>query len=157
MPRSVEFAFTVSLKPDMYRYDIASQYRHGKSVINNVLYNTSGCLDYRFYPELTKAMNIHFHGVVKFTTKNKMITALKTLNLLCGFSMYKGKPDEGWIKYMIKHCHITAKYLDCPLMCFRRVEYHHEGPQREILNLKQEYIDAIENEIQFIDEEEKKQ
>lgn len=74
------YFFTITLKPVMYHHDVDKQH---DETINEILLNlTMLCnksCDYTIVCELTKAFNIHYHGIIDLTnsTKRKFINIFR--------------------------------------------------------------------------------
>lgn len=106
---SMEYAITISLKPHIYRNDIDKQLEITMTEIREFLSNTkaTGLL----VTELTKASNIHYHGILKFNVNEQLCKRIPFMlndyfrkSKIIGFICTKQLTDQiGWIQYMLKN------------------------------------------------------
>lgn len=63
-----QFAITLTLHPRCYKLLPRNQYRQAVRELNNILSNNEQIAFDFIEPELTKSSNIHFHGVINYTS-----------------------------------------------------------------------------------------
>lgn len=106
---SFNYAFTITLKPNLYRYPLEKQYDETYLYVSEKLLTIAQQLT--MVAEVTKAGNLHFHGVICFTlskhkhikSNNKNFIDLFRNDHIVGFTNLKQIDNEqGWIEYMSK-------------------------------------------------------
>lgn len=71
MPFSVDYAYTLTLRPKMYSKEPESQYDETYEYVRRKL--SSLTQHYTLIAEITKSFNVHYHGVLKFELVPKMV------------------------------------------------------------------------------------
>lgn len=108
MITSQKYAFTVTLKPVMYRWSARVQYTKTHRQLMECVKNLG---QVTLVAELTKNGNIHYHGVIQFNMRTGykgLITQLfhDRMRTLCNvFGHHNITPitdEEGWISYLKK-------------------------------------------------------
>lgn len=111
---SQRYSFTVTLKPVLFRVPAESQYDKTTESLCDMLRDVSHT--YTLVAELTKNMNIHYHGVIIFHMgpKNlikKFVDAFRA-HAKFGFVCIKVITDEpGWIDYISKELKNTYESI----------------------------------------------
>lgn len=119
MKESVKYSFTVTLQPKWFKFTATEQYDMTFTPLYQILSSLSarfGCI-----AELTKAFNIHYHGVITFNLDENNKLYMKAFNdafrksLFFGFVNIKQITDEqGWINYLKKDLLDTKKLINRP-------------------------------------------
>lgn len=117
-------AVTLTLKPDLYRFDIHEQFTRSRTQIQSTLLDS----EYEFVAELTAGLNVHWHGILLNTPRNyKRLATLKKCSTI-GFLCIKMVRDRaGWIRYMYKDYDKSKILLhphdpSCKTMPYEQVE-----------------------------------
>lgn len=112
------YAFTLTLKPVMYKYTSEEQY--DKTYLLAFKHVRSRCVDLTMVAEHTKAFNIHYHGMLKFPwqagcdPRKKFVDSFRNHPFI-GFVNIKQIEDEpGWIDYIKKDLKQTRDMLNRP-------------------------------------------
>ena len=109
-PRSFKYAFTITLKPWLYKYTPSRQIADSVDVVKSGL---AALGHSTLLWELTKASNIHYHGVIEMYTQSLTLQRIKNLHLRwnnkwrnhleIGFTNLTQITDEqGWLAYIGK-------------------------------------------------------
>lgn len=117
------WAITITLKPKMYRYTLAEQHAHASEEILKLRKYCSMSI----IAEITKACNIHYHGVIKM--HDSTLTAMRgsvqcfvtdafRKSQVIGYVNLREYTDRGWVMYVVKD---TAKTIldlkEHPVIC----------------------------------------
>lgn len=110
-------AFTLTLLPKEYKYKPNTQLWHAVNEIESILDHHGH--KYSLCYELTKAYNVHFHGLIDLNreTLRGRDPFLYWYNLwrgstVCGYSVIKQIEDEPkWIEYILKDVLRTQEIL----------------------------------------------
>lgn len=114
------YAFTVTLKPVLFRYNADEQVRKTASELETYINGMSS--EFTLVAELTKNANVHYHGIIKFpinriTNINKYWKDKFRNHKLFGFVDIKVMDDEdGWIDYISKDFVETNNSLCFPII-----------------------------------------
>lgn len=65
-PMTIEYAFTVTLRPKMYSYPASDQLALTARKLVLELGSLAGSNDFCVIAELTKTYNVHYHGIIRF-------------------------------------------------------------------------------------------
>lgn len=114
---SVNYAYTITLKPQLYKQTPDKQYDATAEYVRDRLFTISSQLT--LVAELTKSVNVHFHGVINFKLDNvcKKRYDLKFANLfrndpLIGFTNLRQIDNEIiWSNYISKSVEDTHLVL----------------------------------------------
>lgn len=109
------YAFTVTLKPRLFNFKAEEQYDRTQESLSLMLtrlgYEVSMCA------ELTKGMNIHYHGTINFKCEPSVlpdklfVDAFRKSNVF-GFVCIKQITDEQkWMEYISKDLDKTRSYI----------------------------------------------
>lgn len=115
---SVRYAFTVTLKPNLYRFTPTEQYDMTYYRIHTILWSVAN--EYTCVAELTQNGNIHYHGIIDFIiipNKSNMIRFKNSFRkeTLFGFNNIKQiDNDLKWIEYISKDLKTTKEEIDRP-------------------------------------------
>lgn len=102
---SVEYAFTLTLKPKIFAQEPEDQYDKSSAHASARLNTLSD--QFTLIAELTKNYNIHYHGIIKFPLKKKDLMkefykCFRT-DLIIGFVNIRQIDDKSkWIDYISK-------------------------------------------------------
>lgn len=112
------FAVTLTLTPEFCKNSTEYQYDNTYVVLDTVLKSLKA-LEYSIHTELTKENNIHYHILIRLTSrmkcddlKVKILSELyaKEGYLTWGFACVKKCYDsDGWINYLKKQPYINKK------------------------------------------------
>lgn len=112
------YAFTVTLKPVLFKDIAEQQYDKTQEVLVNTLRNFALGRSYTIVAEMTKNCNIHYHGILKCPL-NKYKNVIKSFkdtfrhSKVFGFVDIKVMDDEdGWIEYITKELRTTHYELN---------------------------------------------
>jgi len=104
------YSFTVTLKPRMYRYEPEKQYDETYRHLVIMLKSLSNHVT--IVAECTKAMNLHYHGIIELHTKKQWYSKFRNSDVF-GFTTCREQyNDDGWITYISKELDETYKCLD---------------------------------------------
>lgn len=117
--RSFKYAFTITLKPWLYKYKPSRQITESVQLVRSLL---SDLGVYTLIWELTKASNIHYHGVIELYTQSLTLQLIKNLHLRwdnafrnhleIGFTNLTQITDEsGWLAYIGKSIESNTNLL----------------------------------------------
>lgn len=119
---SIDFAFTVTLKPNLYCDEPHQQYDKTYSQLIQILKSKGSFVT--CVAELTKSYNLHMHGIIKFDMKNVehksrnlmlRFTNLFRKHKLFGFVNIRQIDDfPKWKEYISKDIHETRSLLNRP-------------------------------------------
>lgn len=121
MATSFRYAFTLTLKPTMYKYTSEEQY--DKTYLNAFKHVKSRAMQVTMVAEHTKAFNIHYHGIVTFPiradrpTKNlrKVFVDSFRNHPFIGFVNIKEVTHEPeWVSYISKELKDTRAIIGRP-------------------------------------------
>lgn len=115
--QSVMYAFTVTLKPVMFRRSIEEQYDSTYLELSTRLKSLPCKLT--MICELTSNYNIHYHGIIVFITKSrsheKDFKDLFRKSQIFGFTNIKQVDDfNGWVDYIKKDVTVSVKIINRP-------------------------------------------
>lgn len=65
----MEFAFTITIQPKLYRLKLRSQYIRSIHFFNKIFEDREDWRVIEVHPECTKALNIHIHGIIQYHGK----------------------------------------------------------------------------------------
>lgn len=116
--RSIEYALTFSLKPNIYRNTIGLQLDMGERDINMFISDMKA--EGLLLAELTPNANIHFHGLFVFNVKEPILKRIEFFvkdyfrkSKVIGFICMKPVVETiGWLQYMLKDYDITKELLE---------------------------------------------
>lgn len=125
--KSVKYSFTVTLKPNLYKYIAEEQFSRTYIALSIHLCKLSP--NVTVLAELTKSMNIHYHGIIQFNIdraevnlRKKFIDSFRTSKEF-GFVNIKQIEDEaGWIKYITKDLDQSRLLIGSPPILLDRLE-----------------------------------
>lgn len=97
-----DYSFTVTLKPAMYKMDIDAQYDATCNELHLALRQIS--TKFTMLAELTKNMNIHYHGVIRMGKSKRNFVNLFRNHKKFGFINIRVITNglEGWSAYLKK-------------------------------------------------------
>lgn len=100
---SVEYSFTITLLPKLYRLEPEVQYDRTFETIYETLSSITDKLT--LIAECTKSMNIHYHGIIKFPqpfVKKQFFKCFRN-DAFIGFTNLKQIDKfDGWVTYIKK-------------------------------------------------------
>lgn len=127
------YAFTVTLSPKNYRNNAEVQYDDTWSHVLHKLRNI--CNNVSLVAELTKASNIHYHGLCNFTLTGKNLIKQFNDHFRCrcknrnvckcitGFVNIKVCDNQpGWVEYMCKDVEETRQSISRPPVIFDQIK-----------------------------------
>lgn len=106
MARSVDYTFTITLQPKLYKQEPEQQYDLTYNHVRQTLVKIAR--EFTLVSELTKNYNIHFHGIINFTSVpktdyRKLFYKVFRNDTLVGFVNIKQMTDyPGWKEYISK-------------------------------------------------------
>lgn len=116
---SVDYSFTLTLKPKLYK-DVAEQ-QYDKTYREVILTLKTLSPHFTCVAELTKGMNIHYHGQIKFfnfkprTNLGKKFVDTFRASESIGFVSIKQITDSlGWKQYITKELEVTRDSIGRP-------------------------------------------
>lgn len=103
-PRSCKFAITITLKPMLFKNTATEQYDETYLPLHRLL--KALCFEHTVVAELTKAFNVHYHGVVVMpdwgNCRKRFVDAFRKSRSF-GYVCIKMIDDEqGWYDYIRK-------------------------------------------------------
>lgn len=97
----VDYSFTITLKPVMYKKDIDWQYDETCNELVIALRSISN--NFTLVCELTQSMNVHYHGIIELGTSKRKFVNLFRNDKKFGFISCKEITNrEGWVNYLRK-------------------------------------------------------
>lgn len=130
MIKSIDYGITVTIRPKWYKMLPEDQFDLTVAEITGKL-NGYQC-KYTLIAEFTKSYNIHFHGILHFTEKQKdyirLLYDIFRNSRYVGFIMVKPVDNYNeWIEYITKDIKETYKTLICRHPVIRNdymIDYH---------------------------------
>lgn len=112
---SVDYSFTITLRPKCFTHEPEIQYDDTNFHVRARLASISP--HFTIVAEVTKAWNIHYHGIIKFVLKDKVDCAKRfharfRNDNLVGFVNIKQITDyNGWCEYIVKDLQKTTESI----------------------------------------------
>lgn len=116
------YEITLTLRPQMYRYDSKEQYVMCKPLLDKVFKRSDPKASYKvsLVAELTSEDNIHFHGIIDLTDfghRHRLINNLRQFHTIFGRKSISQLVDYSkWVEYINKDKSKTRKLLGCPIV-----------------------------------------
>lgn len=142
MASSVKYAYTITLRSQLYKLNPEDQYDKTYLHIASLLKGLICTVD--LVAELTRSCNIHYHGIIQFNNINsKQNLQLMFRNIFrsdkyVGFVDIKQITDEeGWLNYIIKDIPSTRNSINRPPLIlneFNDIPYDEFELQFELIN-----------------------
>lgn len=136
---SVKYAFTVTLKPNMYRHAAEKQY---EDTYKSLFKNLEMLGKVTIVAEITKNYNIHYHGIIRFAmcfTKHTnlmkaFVDSFRTTKSY-GFVNIKQIIDEpGWIDYISKSLPDTMESIKWRPIVIDQLDIFNESTRAKYAN-----------------------
>lgn len=118
MAESIKYAFTITLKPSMYKYTSEEQY--DKTYMLTFKHLKSRCLRLTMVAEHTKAFNLHYHGIITLTVNKhqnivkKFVDSFRNHPFIGFVNVKPMENEQGWIDYIKKDLVCTKSALGRP-------------------------------------------
>lgn len=133
MPKSLDYAFTITLKPFMRKFSNCKQHQITAHWIKCVLKADPEVVDVTMVAELTQSCDVHYHGIINFKEGtgypvNHWYHIWRTVNEPAldkrklmeptkhhiGYTNIKPVDDfEGWAEYLVKDMNNYEEIVKC--------------------------------------------
>lgn len=110
---TVRYAFTITIKPNHYRFNLEQQYDLTSDILIKDLSNMGIC-KVTLVAESTSNLNLHYHGTIsfticknicsriKFSVRKKFIDSFRSSKLFGFVTILEITDEPGWINYINK-------------------------------------------------------
>lgn len=117
MASTFKYAFTLTLKPSMYKYTSEEQY--DRTYLLAYKHVKSRCVYVTMIAEHTKAYNIHYHGIITFVMskscpKKKFVDSFRNHPFIGFVNIKQMENDQGWLDYIKKDLKATREMINRP-------------------------------------------
>lgn len=107
----MKYELTITLRPQMYRFDAREQYVRTSVWLKQILYPYKVSI----VAELTQVNNIHYHGIIDLKDlrhRDKFLNRFRGSLVFGKMTCTQLIDEPKWIEYMKKNIHITWDILN---------------------------------------------